>query len=100
MLALDTGIFASTADLQALMLRTMNEAINKLLDRPDFAAAWRRSHSILLRRTAPSAAPRGQTAPYGRPQPCCQRPPQRRFRPCAGDHADMAAGRDMHRAVA
>lgn len=38
-MALDGGILASTADLHALMLRTMNEAINKLLDRPDFAAA-------------------------------------------------------------
>lgn len=38
-LAMDTGIFASTADLHALALRTMNEAIDKILDRPDFAAA-------------------------------------------------------------
>lgn len=38
-IALDSGIFASTGELHALMVRTMNEAINKLLDRPDFAAA-------------------------------------------------------------
>ena len=38
-LALDTGIFASPDELHALMLRTMNEAIDKLLDRPDFARA-------------------------------------------------------------
>lgn len=38
-LAVDTGIFASTAELHALMLRTMNEAIDKILNRPDFAAA-------------------------------------------------------------
>lgn len=38
-LALDTGVFASTADLHALALRTMNEAIDKILNRPDFAAA-------------------------------------------------------------
>lgn len=38
-LALDTGVFASTADLHALALRTMNQAIDRILDRPDFAAA-------------------------------------------------------------
>jgi uncharacterized lipoprotein YajG len=38
-LALDTGIFASSEELRALMLRTMNEAIDKLLDRPSVAAA-------------------------------------------------------------
>jgi len=42
-LAMDGGIFASTAELHALMVRTMNEAINKLVDRPDFAAALRQS---------------------------------------------------------
>lgn len=38
-LALDTGIFASSDELRALMLRTMNEAIDKLLDRPSVATA-------------------------------------------------------------
>ncbi|WP_198378185.1 hypothetical protein [Neoroseomonas rubea] len=38
-LALDTGIFASSEELRGLMLRTMNEAIDKLLDRPSVAAA-------------------------------------------------------------
>lgn len=47
-LALDNGILASPDDLHALMLRTMNEAIDKLLDRPDFAAA-------LLQAARPSA---------------------------------------------
>ena len=42
-MALDGGILASTDDLHVLMLRTMNEAINKLLDRPDFAAALRQA---------------------------------------------------------
>ncbi|TCH99511.1 hypothetical protein EJV46_02200 [Roseococcus sp. SYP-B2431] len=38
-LALDTGVFADPAGLHALMLRTMNQAIDRLLDRPGFAAA-------------------------------------------------------------
>ncbi|HWT08386.1 MAG TPA: hypothetical protein VN329_04435 [Roseomonas sp.] len=38
-MAMDGGIFASTAELHALMVRTMNEAIDKLLDRPGFATA-------------------------------------------------------------
>jgi len=38
-LALDTGVFADPAALHALMLRTMNQAIDRLLDRPGFAAA-------------------------------------------------------------
>lgn len=37
--ALDTGVFADPAGLHALMLRTMNQAIDRLLDRPGFAAA-------------------------------------------------------------
>ena len=37
--ALDGGVLASTDELHALMLRTMNEAIDKLLDRPEVAAA-------------------------------------------------------------
>ncbi|MDB5377253.1 MAG: hypothetical protein JWR00_1699 [Rubritepida sp.] len=38
-LALDTGVFADPVALHALMLRTMNQAIDRLLDRPGFAAA-------------------------------------------------------------
>ncbi|WP_421988386.1 hypothetical protein [Roseococcus sp.] len=38
-LALDTGVFADPAGLHALMLRTMNQAIDRLLDRLGFAAA-------------------------------------------------------------
>lgn len=38
-LALDTGVFADPAGLHALMLRTMSQAIDRLLDRPGFAAA-------------------------------------------------------------
>lgn len=39
LLAMDTGIFASTEELHALMVRTMNQAIDRLLDRPAVAAA-------------------------------------------------------------
>jgi hypothetical protein len=38
-LAVDTGIFASTDELHALMQRTMREAMDRLLDRPTVAAA-------------------------------------------------------------
>ncbi|WP_137125880.1 hypothetical protein [Roseomonas sp. HF4] len=38
-LALDTGIFASPEELHALMLRTMNEAIDRLLDSDEVVAA-------------------------------------------------------------
>jgi hypothetical protein len=38
-LALDSGVFADPAGLHSLMLRTMNQAIDRLLDRPGFAAA-------------------------------------------------------------
>jgi hypothetical protein len=37
-LALDSGILASPDGLHALMLRTMNEAIDQLVDRPGFVA--------------------------------------------------------------
>ena len=40
-LALDTGVFASPDGLHALMLRTMNQSIDRLLDRPEFAQALR-----------------------------------------------------------
>lgn len=38
-LALDSGVFADPAGLHELMLRTMNQAIDRLLDKPGFAAA-------------------------------------------------------------
>lgn len=38
-LALDTGIFASPDALHALMLRTMNQAIDQLVDKPGFRSA-------------------------------------------------------------
>ena len=38
-LALDTGVFASPEGLHALMLRTMNQAIDQLLDKPGFRNA-------------------------------------------------------------
>jgi hypothetical protein len=42
-LALDSGVFADPAALHALMLLTMNQAIDRLLDRPGFAAALRQA---------------------------------------------------------
>lgn len=41
LLAVDTGVFASPDGLHALMLRTMNQSIDRLLDRPDFVRALR-----------------------------------------------------------
>jgi hypothetical protein len=38
-LALDTGIFASPADLQALAQQALGQAIDQLLDKPGFIAA-------------------------------------------------------------
>lgn len=43
LLAVDTGVFASPDALHALMLRTMNESIDRLLAQPGFAAALARA---------------------------------------------------------
>ncbi len=40
-LALDNGIFASTDELRLLALRTMDEAIDRVLDNPNLATALR-----------------------------------------------------------
>ena len=40
-LALDTGVFASPSDLQAVTQNALNQAIDKLLDKPAFLAAVR-----------------------------------------------------------
>ena len=40
-LSLSTGVFASTDDLQRVALQTMNQAIDRLLDRPAFRDAVR-----------------------------------------------------------
>ena len=38
-ISLSTGVFASPDDLSALMVQTMNEAIDRMLDKPGFRAA-------------------------------------------------------------
>jgi uncharacterized lipoprotein YajG len=43
LLAVDTGVFASPDALHALMLRTMNESIDRLLAQPGFVAALGRA---------------------------------------------------------
>ncbi len=40
-LALDVGVFASTDNLQRVAVLTMNQAIDRLLDKPGFRAAMR-----------------------------------------------------------
>jgi uncharacterized lipoprotein YajG len=40
-LALDTGVFASTDNLQRVAVQTMNQAIDRLLDKPGFRSAIR-----------------------------------------------------------
>jgi hypothetical protein len=42
LLSLDTGVFASTEDLRRVAVQTMNQAIDRLLDKPAFLAAVQR----------------------------------------------------------
>jgi hypothetical protein len=42
LLSLSTGVFANVEDLRAVAMRTMSEAVDVLLDKPQFRAALRR----------------------------------------------------------